>query len=345
RTGLAAGCAAAVDRAAELLARCDCTARTVGLARRELSAVRDCMQGIGNASLVAVSEDWSRRGRPLDAARVLVAAAAAMRPGGDREQLARRAQTLLAGTGADAIQQQVTRLLRADRDEAARCALADAALFAGVDAAVREELLRHAVEVRRPAGSVLHEPDDALDALWIVRSGSVRLCRVTDDERRLTVELLDPGALLGEHALLGLPRAGTLAECEESVVLSVLPVARVSAASRRCPRLAENLLTLAGARMERSRQLAERVAFWTVDRRIARCLLDLELQYGRDTLDGHRIIERTFTHFQIAELVNARRETVGDFLKRMRGAGVLELRRRRIVLLDPAALQAIVDER
>ena len=66
--------------------------------------------------------------------------------------------------------------------------------------------------------------------------------------------------------------------------------------------------------------------------------------YRSIEIDGHRIVGRAVTHFQLAELVNARRETVGEFLKRLRGAGVIELRRRCIVILDADALERIVRE-
>lgn len=343
RSGLAARRSDCIDRGGALLSATSSTARITRIARRELEAARAMLDAGRHDDLCTVAHEWHRRDRPIDAGRLLLAGAGAAGDARTRAALATRAAALLAAAGARGPAGQARRLA-IDHDDDRRIAdPAAAALFDGVDARVRDELLRHAVDVRRPQGSVLHDPDDELDTAWIVRSGRVRLCRVTDDERRLTVELLDPGSVLGEHALLGLPQAGTLAECEEPVVLAALPIARLAAASTRCPRLAANLLQLAGTRMERSRQLAERVAFWTVDRRMARCLLDLDAQYGRPTLDGHRMVERSFTHFQLAELVNARRETVGEFLKRMRAEGIVELRRRRLVLLDHRALQAIVD--
>lgn len=346
RAGLAARRIDCVDRASSLVGASTSTARITRIARRELDAVRTMLLDDDHTHVCTVADEWSRRMRPMDAGRLLLAAASAAGDARARGALAARAAALLAGAGASGPAAHARRLATADQDDSSRLAdPAGAALFEGVDAAVRTDLLRHAVDVRRPQGTVLHDPEDALDTVWIVRAGRVRLCRSMDDERRLTVELLDPGAMLGEHALLGLPQAGTLAECEEAVVLAALPVARLAAAAARCPRLAANLLQLAGSRMERSRQLAERVAFWTVDRRMARCLLDLDEQYGRPTLDGHRMVERPFTHFQLAELVNARRETVGEFLKRMRADGVVELRKRRIVLLDPGALEAIAAAR
>ncbi len=344
RAAAASGDTAGLQRAGELLAGCTSSARLVGIVRREHAAIeRICNDGVID-DLLVVAGEWERRGMPIDAARALVAGAEAAARPTDRNRLAIAAATHAERAGLVRLREQADRF-RSDATAAGSLpALADSPLFAGVDAHVRDQLLAAAVDIQRPAGTILHEPGDAVDMLWIVRSGNVRICSRTSDERRLTVELVDPGAPLGEHALLGQPRAGTLAECEGDVTLAAIPAKRVRDAVATCPRLGANLLQLAGERLERSRQLAERVAFWSVDRRLARCVLDLDERYGRPTIDGHRIVDRAFTQFQLAELVNARRETVGDFLKRMRGAGVIELRKRRIVVLDAAELQRIAGD-
>lgn len=333
-----------LDRAGELLHSCVLQARLPRVARRQLEAARELLQTGSVVAVGQVAEEWQRRGRTLDAGRLLLAAARASDDEARRADLATRSQRLFSGAGASvaAARARAVATARSAGHPQRLLALEDSPLFAGVDVGLRDELLAHAVDLRRPAGSILHETDEQVGSLWLLRSGRVRLCRVTEDDRRLTVELLDPGAPLGEHSLVGLGSAGSRAEAEEAVVLAAIPIPQVVRAIARSPRLGQNLLALVGARMERGRQLAERVAFWTVDRRIARCILELDERYGHPTLDGHRMLDRSFTHFQLAELVNARRETVGEFLRRMRAEGVVELRRRRIVIVDAARLERIV---
>ncbi|MCW2925933.1 MAG: cyclic nucleotide-binding protein [Thermoleophilia bacterium] len=339
RAGFAAGDDASLERSGVLLAGDAPPARLPRIARRQLEALHAARDG-DLGPLRDVAAEWSRRGRPIEGGRLLAAAAARV-ASTEGVALARLALRVLGPAGATAATATLRAQVQLDARAGRELDAADAPLFEGVDPVVRDALLRHAVEVRRPAGSVLHEPADCLDSLWILRAGRTRLSMVTEDDRRLTLELAEAGAVLGEHALLGRPTVGVLAEVEADVTYASIPLRHVEAAMGSCRRLDANLRQLVGRRAEHGRELAARVAFWTVERRLARCLLELDAACGRDTLDGHRVLDRPFTHFQLAELVSARRETVGELLKAMRAGGVVETRRRCIALVDQAALERL----
>ncbi|MCW2925143.1 MAG: cAMP-binding protein [Thermoleophilia bacterium] len=308
---------------------------------RQLAAVRAAIGPDGSLDQVReVAEEWVRRERPLEAGRLLLAAAGAA-TGTHRRTLAGDARRLLAAAGAGPAARRAGELHEATVEGfVRRVEPADAPIFAGVDRSVVAAVLRHGVELHRPAGSVLLEPGQPSAALWIVCSGIARLSLVTDGERSMTVELVDPGGTIGEPGLTGDATTDLQVEAEDDLRYVAIPLHAVAWAHARSQRFAANLTALVGARLERSRRLTSRIAFWTVERRLAQALLELDEQYGRGTLDGHRLMERPFTHFQLAELVNARRETVGELLKGLRAEGVVEVRRRRLAILDRSALES-----
>jgi CRP-like cAMP-binding protein len=333
RAALATGDVQALDVAGLLVAGCRCSCATTRIAVRELRAIRSWLRDGSSDELEQVADQWGRRGRPLEAGRVLLAAALGAAQATQRTTLAAAAAALLARCGAAGAARCATELEGTNEAGApARLVpLEQLELLQGIDEDVRQELVAHAVDVRRKRGSVLHEPGGQPRSLLLVRSGSLRTCAPAGD-RRLTLELLDAGAVACDEALLGEPMT-TMLECETDVVVAAISIERVEAATMRCPVLARRLLQLAARRAQHARRQAGELAHRSVEERLARCLLELERRYGHATLDGHRIIERTFTHHQLADLVNARRETIGECLKTLRAAGIIDVRRRRIVLL------------
>ncbi|MBC7644182.1 MAG: Crp/Fnr family transcriptional regulator [Thermoleophilia bacterium] len=216
-------------------------------------------------------------------------------------------------------------------------------LLVGVPERDLRDFQQFAVTRSFEPGRLFFSADDENASLYVVRSGRVRLYCMTEDGKRLTIALLDPGAVFGENSVLGQLTAGLHAEADEAVVADVIPAARMRELMQRAPQIGLNLLSLVGSRLKRSHALTEQVAFWTVQQRVCRLLLDLDDRYGHPTLDGFRIVNRVFTHADIAEMVNARRETVGELFKQLRAAGTIEIRKRRIVLCDPAALAHTVN--
>ncbi len=214
------------------------------------------------------------------------------------------------------------------------------AVLEGVPAAERQQLASLAITRTVAPGHLFFSPDDHNSSVYVIRSGRVHLYCMTDEGKRLTVDMLDPGAVFGENVLLGMPHAGLHAETAEATVVDVVPAERMLELLHRVPRIGINLLELVGDRLRRSHELTEQVAFWTVDRRIISLILDLNERYGHPTIDGGSIINRVFTHADVAELVNARRETVGEVMKQLRASGCIDARKRRIVIIDEAALRA-----
>ena len=96
------------------------------------------------------------------------------------------------------------------------------------------------------------------------------------------------------------------------------------------------------ARLQRSQELSEEVAYWSVKRRLARMILELDDRYGHPTMGGGRIINTPFTQAELAEMVGSTRETIAELMSQLKKLGVLDTRRRRIVIVDRPELERVV---
>ncbi|MCW2926227.1 MAG: putative transcriptional regulator [Thermoleophilia bacterium] len=190
-------------------------------------------------------------------------------------------------------------------------------------------------------GKVFFSPEDTPGTIYFLKEGRVRLYRRTPEGKQLTIAVLDRGAVFGESRLIGQNHAGVYAEADEHCQLCVMPAGHLEVLIGEVPLVGLNLLRFVGQRLQRTTELAEEVAFWSVRRRLARTILELDERYGHPTLGGGRIVNKTFTQADIAEMCGATRETVAELMSALKKQGILGTRRRRIVIEDREALEAL----
>ncbi len=193
-------------------------------------------------------------------------------------------------------------------------------------------------------GKVFFSPEDSPGTIYFLKEGRVRLYRRTDDGKQLTVALLDRGAVFGESSLIGQTHAGVYAEAEEQCLLCVMPAAHLRQLIAEVPQVGLNLLEYVGQRLQRSQELAEEVAYWSVKRRLARLILELDERYGHPTLGGGRIVNKVFTQADLAEMVGATRETIAELMSSLKKQDILDTKRRRIVIKDRPAVEALLNQ-
>jgi CRP-like cAMP-binding protein len=192
-------------------------------------------------------------------------------------------------------------------------------------------------EVSLAAGQVLFEQGDEGDALYAIIAGSLEFSILSREGRKLSLDVMRPGALFGEIALFdpGV-RTATVTALEPSRVCGVKN-ADVLRAIRQTPELGIDMIQLAGERMRwMSSQINEQV-FLSLPARIARKILYL-------TVDGSgQLTTLSLSQSELAEFVGATREAVSKTLSLWKRAGVIEGSRGGITVRDRNALQVMAD--
>jgi CRP/FNR family transcriptional regulator, cyclic AMP receptor protein len=229
---------------------------------------------------------------------------------------------------------------RGPLDEDARAAIQRSHLRA-LSSEVIAGLTADASRLRVPAGSVIHREGDTAASLEVVVSGLVRVYVTARDGRTMTVRYCRPGALLGVVTLFASPFSlpATVQAVTETDLLAFRPSV--------VKRAAERDARVAGALID---ELSERVlsfiaeipgsAFATVRQRVARHLLDLASERQSDSQLTAAIGQQ-----ELADAVGSVREVVVRALREFRQEGLIETRRKAIVLLDPEALLEQADPR
>jgi CRP/FNR family cyclic AMP-dependent transcriptional regulator len=188
-------------------------------------------------------------------------------------------------------------------------------------------------------GRTLFPQGEAATSVALVGLGRLRLVRNSSDGRNLLVGYRGAGDLLGEAALGGAPMHRESAIVTEDVDALVVPVTAMRELVASDPGVSSALLA---AMIERQADTEERLAsvlFRNVEARLCEFLTKASTRWGIPDPRGV-LIAAPFTHQEMASMIGSTRETVTLTLGDLRRKGVLEIDRRRIVVLDREALRA-----
>ena len=182
------------------------------------------------------------------------------------------------------------------------------------------------------AEETLFLKNDAADALYAVRRGEIRIGTGTREGRRLTLNLLGPGDVFGEVALLdGRPRTADAVATTATELFMVRRRDLLDLLGRR-PEIAIRLIELLCARIRWMSQRMEEVTLLPAPARIARRLVALAEDYGADL---------RVSQDEIAIFADTTRETVNRQLQAWKLDGLVALGRSRINLLDREGLATV----
>lgn len=184
-------------------------------------------------------------------------------------------------------------------------------------------------------GEVLFEQGDPGDALFALVEGMIEISVLSPDGRKLVLDIMRPGALLGEIALFDPGTRTATATAVGPARLRRLDNASLMAAIRQQPDLAVDLIHLAGRRMRMMNAQIEDQVFLPLSSRLARKLLYLTATDPDMTLK--------LSQSQLAEFVGATREAVSKALGEWKRAGVVDAGRGGLRVLDRPALAALAE--
>jgi CRP/FNR family transcriptional regulator len=228
----------------------------------------------------------------------------------------------------------------ADEKEPIVALLRRVPLFSELSKRDLEQIASVAVPRSYPKGvRVFHEGDHS-DACYIVRGGDLRVTREHPDGRAIALATLGPGDIFGELAMLdGEARSASveaLSECE----LLALPATDVRRLLRTSSEITVKLVVALTRRLREANERIARQSFQTVPSRVAGVLSQLIAEEA--PTDGHHGVTIRMTQADLAQLAGTSRESVSRFLAVLERAGVVQVGRGRVTVLEPRRLRSYI---
>ena len=168
-----------------------------------------------------------------------------------------------------------------------------------------------------PKNSVIVFEDDPGDALFVVKSGQVKVVLIGEDGREVILSVLRGGNFFGEMSLIDdQPRSAHVIAMEDSKLL-VLYREDFHRCLERSPRIALGLLRALSRRLRSADDKIGGLVLLDVPGRVARLLLELADEGNGTT------ISRSITHHTIAQMVGSSRETVSRTIRTFTDNGLV----------------------
>jgi CRP-like cAMP-binding protein len=206
-------------------------------------------------------------------------------------------------------------------------------LFEQLTAAQSARLESRALTRSFPRHTLVYAPTEPGQSVLVLAAGRVKIKDLTPDGKETILAFIDEGEIFGELALLdGEPRreyAEAIADCQ---VLAIPRDDLLWLMGQR-PDFALAITKLVGWRRQRIENRLRNVLFLSSRERVVRLLQELTESHGA-RCGGRCDIRLPLSHQDLASLVGVTRETVTAVLGRLQAAGLIQVRRKRITVLD-----------
>lgn len=219
--------------------------------------------------------------------------------------------------------------------------LAGLPLFAGLDAAAREDVAAASHLVRLQASETLFEQDSPAAAFYVLITGRVKIAQVTAEGHQVVIRYIAAGQVFGAVPLF--TRTGYPASAS-GVVDSIAARWDEPATHQlfdRHPRMLLNALTIVGERLQELQNRYRELATERVEQRVARAVLRL---FGSGARTAAAQGAFPISRQDIADMTGTTLHTVSRILSGWEHRGLVGGGRMRVVIRDPDALLAIADD-
>jgi len=205
-------------------------------------------------------------------------------------------------------------------------------LLQRADARLERDFRETAFFVRIPAGRDVFVEGDHVEAIALLISGVVRVYKIGETGREITLYRFGLGqsCILTANAILSERSFPAIATVEREAEAVMIPADTFRDWVRRHDLWREFVFDLLSQRLVSVMALVEEVAFQRMDRRVAAFLLN------RAQIQNPIHI----THQEIAAELGSSREVISRLLEDLASAGLVHVRRGTIEILDHESLQS-----
>jgi CRP-like cAMP-binding protein len=191
------------------------------------------------------------------------------------------------------------------------------------------------------AGEVIFEKGSPGQGLMAVLSGRVRISSPSPEGREIVLNIIHPGQIFGEIALLDGKERTADATAMEACELLILERRDFVPFLEKHPDICLRLIAVLCERLRRTTEQVEDVLFLDLQARLAKTLLHLVDAHGRPVSNGVALGAK-LSQRDLANMIGASRESVNRQLSLWEEEGLISRDRGAITILDSAALQMLV---
>lgn len=216
-------------------------------------------------------------------------------------------------------------------------------MFAALPEETQKRLERIAEQRQYRRRQVVHFADQAGDFIYLLCTGRVKVSRVSEQGREVTLYLIEGNQVFGETGLIAENQPYELmAETLEDSLVAVFRRSDIIAALLESPKAAGEMLKLVSERRSQAESAVADLVFLDVPKRLAKLLLKLYDAHGSKAARQGTLIKAKFTHQELANMIGSTRETTTLILNDFKRQGSIDFTGRKIVVRNRTELEDIL---
>jgi CRP/FNR family transcriptional regulator len=184
--------------------------------------------------------------------------------------------------------------------------------------------------------TIVYTPDDQSNYVYVLKTGSVRLYRLTEDGQEITLSFIKPGMMFGDGDVLNEARYSHHAQTLGPSVICHVRRADFRDLLNRYEVINQFILKSHYRRWTEAQQLIENLSLHDVRKRLTNMFVMLANQIGCEF--SHRgvadavLIDLSITQDKLADFIGTSRESVNRHFKDLRAEGMVDIHERKVVL-------------
>jgi CRP/FNR family cyclic AMP-dependent transcriptional regulator len=182
-------------------------------------------------------------------------------------------------------------------------------------------------------------------ALLMLATGRVRVHEPNVNGPGLTISMVEAPTIVTQTGFAAWPPRTMVVEALEPSDLRVLQGEAFDDLVRRNPEVGVKTIRLLGERLSTCEDRLSGLVHKEVPAQLATLVLRLSGHQGVVIGEDNRIMPTRYTHNQLASMVGSNREALTRALGKLRKAGAVEVRNRRIHVTDADTLERLAEER
>ncbi|MEG6586554.1 Crp/Fnr family transcriptional regulator [Dendrosporobacter sp. 1207_IL3150] len=191
-------------------------------------------------------------------------------------------------------------------------------------------------------GTVIFIEGDPGKGFHYVKSGKVKIVRITDDGREHIIKIMGAGEIFAEVLLFNnRPYPATAISVDDSCIglINNLDLEKLILSNNE---MALQLIKALSQRLLYAQQKIKNLALNDVTARTAEVLLRLSSEHGQVKANGQVEVNLELSRQDLASLVGTTRETVTRTLSALKKDKVIDFAGQKVIIIDSAALNRII---
>ena len=180
--------------------------------------------------------------------------------------------------------------------------------------------------------------DDPATGFYVVAQGRVKVYKLSLDGREQILHVFGPGEPIGEVPVFAGDTFPAHALALEPSRLLFFPRERLRSLFENDPSLALNMLAVLAGRLREFTRLVEDLSLKELPSRLASYLVQLQNAQG-----GKEQVNLEVSKGTLAKVLGTSQETLSRVLKRMTEAGIIEVDKRRIIIVQDGPLEDLAE--